>query len=261
MLMIPSILITGAITVMSPFITCEYLNKGVISILNGIAALFISLMNYFKLETSNEMYFQMATFYDKMETMLEMTSSRLIMIDGESEKKSLVLTRIQDVEQKLIDAKDTNHVLVPEQIKTLFPIISHINVFSFLKKMEGHKQNLIYRLKDVKNEIRFILYKWKKYNNNNTESTQPSPEKIREQNRLELLYDTKDALKAEILDYRAAYGQIDEIITREINLAEKKINAWGIWYLCCWSSKSPSSSFKGMNPVIDKYFHFIFADE
>lgn len=257
-LMIPSILITGAITVMSPFITCENLNKGMISILNGIAALFISLMNYFKLETSTEMYLQMATFYDKMETTLEMTSSRLIVIENEAEKRGLVLSKIQDVEQKMMDTKETNHVLVPEQIKTLFPIISHINVFSFLKKMEGHKQSLLYRLKDVKNEIRFILYKWKKHNK---ETAQSAVEKKREQKRLELLYDVKEKLKVEIMEYRAAYGQIDEIITREINMAEKKINAWGVWYLCCWSSKSPTTSFKGLNPVIDKYFHFIFADE
>lgn len=257
-LMIPSILITGAITVMSPFITCENLNKGMISILNGIAALFISLMNYFKLETSTEMYLQMATFYDKMETMLEMTSSKLIVIENEAEKRGLVLNKIQDVEQKMMDTKETNRVLVPEQIKTLFPIISHINVFSFLKKMEGHKQNLIYRLKDVKNEIRFILYKWKKHN---TDTSQSAVEKKREQIRLELLYDVKEKLKIEIMDYRAAYGQIDEIITREINMAERKINAWGVWYLCCWSSKSPSTTFKGLNPIIDKYFHFIFADE
>lgn len=257
-LMIPSILITGAITVMSPFITCENLHKGMISILNGIAALFISLMNYFKLETSTEMYLQMASFYDKMETSLEMTCSRLIVIENETEKRGLVLSKIQDVEQKMMDTKETNHVLVPEQIKTLFPIISHINVFSFLKKMEGHKQNLLYRLKDVKNEIRFILYKWKRHN---TDTAQSAVEKKREQNRLELLYDVKEKLKTEIMDYRAAYGQIDEIITREINMAERKINAWGVWYLCCWSSKYPSTTFKGLNPVIDKYFHFIFADE
>ena len=257
-LMIPSILITGAITVMSPFITCENLRKGMISILNGIAALFISLMNYFKLETSTEMYLQMASFYDKMETSLEMTCSRLIVIENESEKRGVVLSKIQDVEQKMMDTKETNHVLVPEQIKTLFPIVSHINVFSFLKKMEGHKQNLLYRLKDVKNEIRFILYKWKKHNK---ETAQSAVEKKREQKRLELLYDVKEKLKVEIMEYRAAYGQIDEIITREINQAEKKINAWGVWYLCCWSSKSPTTTFKGLNPVIDKYFHFIFADE
>lgn len=260
-LMIPSILITGAITVMSPFITCENMSSGMITILNGIAALCITLLNYLKLETSTEMYLQMANYYDKTETMLEMTSSSLIVIDSDEEKKALVLSKIQLVEQKMIEAKETNGVLIPEQIKTLFPIISHINVFSFIKKMETHKQMLIYKLKDVKNEIRFILYKWKKSEANPETSASANMDKLREQNRLEYLYGIKDKLKYELMEYRTAYGHIDEIITREINSAEKKINAWGIWYLCCWSSTSPATSFKGLNPVIDRYFHFIFVDE
>lgn len=266
-LMIPSILITGAITVMSPFITCENMSSGMITILNGIAALCITLLNYLKLETSTEMYLQMANYYDKTETMLEMTSSSLIVIDSDEEKKALVLSKIQLVEQKMIEAKETNGVLIPEQIKTLFPIISHINVFSFIKKMETHKQMLIYKLKDVKNEIRFILYKWKKSEAKTEAKSEAKTEistsmdKLREQNRLEYLYGIKDKLKYELMEYRTAYGHIDEIITREINSAEKKINAWGIWYLCCWSSSPPATSFKGLNPVIDRYFHFIFVDE
>jgi hypothetical protein len=262
-LMIPSILITGAITVISPFLTCEDMSKGMITIMNGIAALCITLLNYLKLETSTEMYLQMANYYDKMETMLEMASSSLIVIDSDAEKKALVLSKIQLVEQKMIEAKETNGVLIPEQIKTLFPIISHINVFSFIKKMETHKQMLIYKLKDVKNEIRFILYKWKKLDDKPAPSPSASAsiDKLREQNRLEYLYGVKDKLKFELMDYRTAYGHIDEIITREINSAEKKINVWGIWYLCCWGLTPSSTNFKGLNPVIDRYFHFIFADE
>ncbi len=255
-LMMPSILITGAITILSPFITCESSNKAIITILNGIAALFISMINYLKLESATEMYLQMATHYDKLETMLEITGSKLIMLDNDADKRALVLGKIQDVEQKIIEAKETNQVLIPEQIKALFPIISHINVISFLKKMETHKQTLIYRLKDVKNEIRFILYKWKKEG-----AAAPSIERTREQKRLDFLCGIKDNLKIEIRDYRSVYGQLDEIITREINGAEKKINVWGIWYLCFWNSMQSKANIKGVNPIVDKYFHFIFADE
>jgi hypothetical protein len=214
------------------------------------------MINYLKLESATEMYLQMATHYDKLETMLEITGSKLIMLDNDADKRALVLGKIQDVEQKIIEAKETNQVLIPEQIKALFPIISHINVISFLKKMETHKQTLIYRLKDVKNEIRFILYKWKKEG-----AAAPSIERTREQKRLDFLYGIKDNLKIEIRDYRSVYGQLDEIITREINGAEKKINVWGIWYLCFWNSMQSKANIKGVNPIVDKYFHFIFADE
>ena len=34
--------------------------------------------------------------------------------------------------------------------------------------MENYKKTLIHKFKDVKNEIRYILYKWKKENTKNT---------------------------------------------------------------------------------------------
>ena len=264
-LMIPSLIITSLITVISPIIGCDDMNKWMISLLNGITALFLSLLNYLKLESSTEMYLQMATYYDKMETSLEMANSRLIMMDSDEEKRALVISKIQEIEQKMFETKETNSVLVPEQIKKLFPIVSHINIFSFIKKMENYKKTQIYKLKDVKNELRFILHKWKKEDrNNNSDKSithREEMEHIREQKRVQLLYAVKDQLKTEILDYRSAYGHIDEIITREINFAEKKLNAWGIWYICCWRQSNTHTNFKGLNPIIDKYFHFIFLDE
>jgi len=265
MLMIPSLIITSLITVISPIIGCDEMNKWMISLLNGITALFLSLLNYLKLESSTEMYLQMASYYDKMETTLEMANSRLIIMDSKEEKRELVLSKIREIEEKMFETKETNTVLIPEQIKKLFPIVSHINIFSFIKKMENYKKTLLYKLKDVKNELRFILYKWK-MEDNSREPTTPITrrdelEHIREQKRLQLLYTVKDQLKAEILEYRSAYGHIDEIITREINFAEKKLNSWGIWYICCWRRSNTHTNFKGLNPIIDKYFHFIFLDE
>jgi len=46
----------------------------------------------------------------------------------------LVLSKFNEVETKISDYKLTNAVLIPEEIKHLFPIISHINIFSFIQK-------------------------------------------------------------------------------------------------------------------------------
>ena len=43
----------------------------------------------------------MANQYDKYETILEMTNSKLMLLENEHEKKSLVLDRINDIEKKL----------------------------------------------------------------------------------------------------------------------------------------------------------------
>ena len=58
--------------------------------------------------------------------------------------------------------KEVNNVLIPAEMNQIFPIICHVNIFSFIKKLENHRQILILKFKDIQNEIRFILHKWEK---------------------------------------------------------------------------------------------------
>jgi hypothetical protein len=77
-LMIPSLLLSAFITIIGPFIDCNYWSTGFVSGCNGVIALLISLINYLKLESSIEMYLQMANHYDNLETMLELTNSKIM---------------------------------------------------------------------------------------------------------------------------------------------------------------------------------------
>ena len=52
--------------------------------------------------------------------------------------------------------KEGSNVLIPEYIKTIFPIITHINIFSFIKKTENYKKQLIIQFRDIKNEIKYV---------------------------------------------------------------------------------------------------------
>ena len=64
LLSFPSIFVTAAVTMMAPFIECQVWSGGVISALNAILLLIISLTNYLKYETSIEAYIQNAKQYD-----------------------------------------------------------------------------------------------------------------------------------------------------------------------------------------------------
>lgn len=160
-LMFPSLFLTAAITIIAPFIECQRWSGGFISGLNACIALLLSLINYLKLESSTEMYLLMANHYDKLETSLEMTNSKLIFIEHDEDKRKLVLNKIHEVELKLNELKESNSLLIPEEIKQIFPIICHINIFLFIKKMEVYKKGLLIKFRDVKNEIRYILHRWK----------------------------------------------------------------------------------------------------
>ena len=72
------------------------------------------------------------------------------------------------------------------------PIISHINIFSFIKKIDHHKKALIVKYKDVKNEIRFIMFQWEKQNSNESISSGKHPEDLE---RMQRLLEKKEEVK------------------------------------------------------------------
>lgn len=242
-MMIPALIITAIVTIIAPFIECHYWSGGVISGLNALVALLISLNNYLKLESSVEMYLQMANHFDKLETSLEMANSKLMFLENIDEKKKLVLRKIREVEVKVTDMKESTTILLPEQIKHMFPIICHINIFLFIKKLEVYKKNQILKYRDIKNEIRAIL------------RDESILHKEMKKERLLFLYESKNKVKSDIMDYRLAYGYMDELFSTEIKLAET--NASSILHFFCKKRREPVL-FHGKNPVIDSYFESIF---
>ena len=103
-LMIPSLLLTCGISIVNPFIGCDNdIHLAVLSGLNALVALLLSIINYSKLESSTQIFFFMANQYDKYETILEMTNSKLMLLEKDNDKKSLVLDRINEIEEKILD--------------------------------------------------------------------------------------------------------------------------------------------------------------
>jgi len=266
-LMIPSLIITCGVTIFSEFIKCDSDNTWIMTSLNATIGLLIAMMNFLKLESATVVFLQLANQYDKLEVSLEMTNSKLVFMNTESEKRTLVLNQINTIEEKMNEMKEINNVLIPAEIKQIFPIICHVNIFSFIKKLENHRQILVLKFKDIQNEIRFILHKWEKeereleIDNMNAPTLQrKTREKLREQNRLTFLYKIKDKLKIELTDYRNAYGSMDDIFTTEIKQAERETNRLGIWFVCLWRQCFTASTTKNNNPILEKYFHFLFTD-
>lgn len=265
-LVFPAIIISAVITIISPFVECQSWNVGIISGLNAIVTLFISLLNVLKYESSVEMFTLLSSLFDNIETSLELTSSKLTMLQQTSNTSSTIIAKFNEVETKISDYKLTNLVIVPEEIKHLFPIISHINIFSFIKKTELHRKSLIEKLRDIKNEIYFILYKWNKMEKIEIQTKQlqsslptSSLDKIqhqREQERLISLYALKEITKNEIIEFQQTYSVMDTIFNREISGAERHRNKfWG--YLLCYYVKPPVISYDyldGITPILSSYF-------
>ena len=126
---------------------------------------------------------------------------------------------------------------------------------------------LIEKLRDIKNEIYFILYKWEKeekyaQKHNLAVPVPISPavrattQRERERERLTYLYILKDTTKNEIIEFQNTYSVMDTIFNREISGAERHQNKW--WgYLLCYYCKPPTPSYDyldGITPILAEYF-------
>jgi hypothetical protein len=256
-LRLPCLFLAAALTMIVPFIECEMWSRGVISVVNAAIAFLISVIHYLKLDSSIEMFLQIANQYDKLETSLEMANSRLSFLENDHERGDLVLNKIKELEKKIGDIKEAYKILIPEEIRRSFPIICHINIFSLIKKIETHRKNIISKFRDIKNEIRYILYRQEKANmsQNMSQNMSSSLETQKEQNRLLFLYEIKEKIKVELAYCQNIYGDIDEIFIQEIKKAEEKKGV-GCWP---WPSKQSDIGGKpywvGKNPVLDNYLH------
>ena len=241
MLMIPSILITIAVTIFAPIFQDEPWSIGLIAGLNAIAAMSIATLNYLKLETSTQTFYNTATHFDKLETSLEFVSSKLIFVDNTKDKTKIIFDKFQEVETKIQEIKEWNTLFIPREIRRIFPIICHINIFSFIKRIESNKQLLISKFKDVKNEIKYIVSRPNtRYNKNRIEC------------RLKLLYQQKEKIKEELFHYRNAYSYVDELFTIEIKNAQN----YQFFFFC---RNSYNETCNSNNPIVDRYIHSLIS--
>jgi hypothetical protein len=259
----PTLFLSAMLTITSPFLSCNPWNLEITSGLNAIVTFFISLINYLKWETSVQSYSQMASHLENIHTSLELTNSKLMLLNNEKDVSEIVLQKFNEMETKLNEYKSDNRILIPEEVKSVFPIISYVNIFSFIKKNKLYKTKLIEKLRNVKNEIYYILYKWEKQelrfgSNTNHHQTQ-SLKKNQETQRLAYLYEVKNKLKYELLEFQNTYSIMDDLFSREIksvDLGKQRL----CYFLPTSFRKKPSLTqeyLHQMEPRLAKYFSFL----
>ena len=202
----------------------------VISAAYAVITFLLTLVNYFKLESSYQQFSILANRYEKLHTSLELANNQLIFIDNDIEQNKTITRTIREFENKL---SDIVNVIVPMDVKLLFPVICNINIFSFIRKIECQKRTLIVQYKDVKNEIRYIKH-----------------DCGGNKNRLQSLLNTKEIIKNEIIQYKDVYNSIDAEFTREIQIADAKIKKW-FWVLFFGTGKGEPIN----NLIIKRYMN------
>jgi hypothetical protein len=267
-LKISSLLLSTLVTILTQNYSTYSWSNTTMTVFNYIVVFIISLINFLKLESSAEKYLQLATYYDSIEIDLEFANSKLLFITDEIEKREFISKKVNMFEKRMIENRKKNNILIPEEVKRMFPIICNVNILSFVKKNEFYKKTLIEKMRNVKNEIRFIIYKWGidtengEYNRENSENSETSVnkensenkemEKSKQENRLDHLYKVKNKLLDEIFEFRIIYELLDNVFMNEIRTAEISV-------FCLFSgffkpSYLSKKNMKNVNPLILKHF-------
>lgn len=221
----PAVMGSFTISIFSLVIECSRWSGPFLSGLNAFVFILYFVNIYFKMEASAILYRQWAKQYDKL--------SLDIADYSETDKHDFVLDKLRDMEKKFLDLKETMIISLPYEIKNTYPILFNVQIFSFIKRIELYKKNLIVKFKDIKNEIRYILWKW--------------DENTKGKARLNFLCRIKEKIKDEILHYNNAYGSLDELMTKEMKRSV-------FWFAL-------SKRMNTANPVVASYFSSIFEDD
>jgi len=158
-------------------------------------------------------------------------------IEPEMDNHEQIHEILRNTEEKMREWKDFMAVELPTECKQFFPLLANVQIFTFIKRIETYKKNLVLKFKDIKNEIRYIQWK----------GEQLTP---KEGVRFHFLVSIKEKIKNEILQYKNAYGIMDDLLAKEIQRTER---VW--WFL--WSKRFHFPN----NPVVTAYLATIFEDD
>lgn len=202
-LMLPSILFTILTGIINLFIT-SLTGKIITSSLNGVTTFILALINFLKLDARAEAHRSSAYKFDKLLTYIEFQSGKQLFF---VEEKSNMRNVIEHIENTLKEIKETNQFVLPEKIRYNFPILSNINIFSEVKKIQSKEIILMTKLSDIINAI--------KTNQQNIKNVDGS---INEDKKIELELKTieKENTIHMILTIQNEYTKLDNKIQKEM---------------------------------------------
>lgn len=149
-LIVPATVITAACTMLSIQLKDYEYGSMIVSILNAVNSLLLTLVTLLKLDAKAEAHKISAYKFDKLQAYCEFKSGKILFMNDEQEN---VMEIIDEIENKVKEIKETNQFILPERIRYTFRMTYGQNVFSTVKEIQSEEMMLTNHLKGIINAL------------------------------------------------------------------------------------------------------------